>query len=50
MPTTLYETVVDWLEHELKNLDKKGIILKVKDKKNEKEYFTSIDRKILRRG
>jgi hypothetical protein len=46
MPTTLYEAVIDWLEYELKNLDKKELILKlkVKDKKNGKEYFTSIDR------
>jgi hypothetical protein len=45
MPTTLYEAVIDWLEYELKNLDKKELILKVKDKKNGKEYFTSVDRK-----
>jgi|GEM_PF-2823278 hypothetical protein len=44
MPTTLYEAVIDWLEHELKNLDKKELILKVKDKKNGKEYFTSVDK------
>jgi hypothetical protein len=43
MPTTLYEAVVDWLEYSVNKLNKKGIILKVKDKSG-KEYFTSVDR------
>jgi len=32
MPTTLYEAVIDWLEYSINKLNKKGLILKVKDK------------------
>ena len=43
MPSTLYETVIDWLQYHLNQLDKNGIILRVRDEKG-KEYFTSLDR------